>query len=351
MRETEWVSKWAGWSACARCVRSAAAAAAAEAAAPAASQPRSRAGSRGSQLHPHTLAMERKDQPKGICEPPTHSICLLCTRYSTASRTLRQGNRTGVWSVSAVRHRQQKRGGRRRRRQPDPAAMVAPCNRPLRRGMCSAWAWHAQRKHSCSWAITLVRAHSSGSSGSQRQCSVEGVQARRRARAARRLRPTLLNARHAQHQQPSSSKEGAAGRRAHRTSGGVRRSSEPSSRDGNCRKLPDGCSEVLESCRRPLSKFSLMNSGPGTAIALVDRVLMRRVARAAPAQPVRPRSGPPLLPLLQGAPGGAGARCWARQTGDRVHCTHCAQDTAAMAPSPLGLPTGAARCCCNRRCS
>lgn len=26
-----------------------------------------------------TLAMERKDQPKGIWEPPTHSICLLCT--------------------------------------------------------------------------------------------------------------------------------------------------------------------------------------------------------------------------------------------------------------------------------
>jgi hypothetical protein len=26
-----------------------------------------------------TLAMLRKLQPKGICEPPTHSICLLCT--------------------------------------------------------------------------------------------------------------------------------------------------------------------------------------------------------------------------------------------------------------------------------
>jgi hypothetical protein len=26
-----------------------------------------------------TLAMDRKDQPKGICEPPMHSICLLWT--------------------------------------------------------------------------------------------------------------------------------------------------------------------------------------------------------------------------------------------------------------------------------
>lgn len=27
-----------------------------------------------------TLAMDRNDQPKGICEPPMHRICRLCTR-------------------------------------------------------------------------------------------------------------------------------------------------------------------------------------------------------------------------------------------------------------------------------
>ena len=37
-----------------------------------------------------TLAMERKDQPRGMALPPTHSICRLCTRNSTASRTLQQ---------------------------------------------------------------------------------------------------------------------------------------------------------------------------------------------------------------------------------------------------------------------
>ena len=37
--------------------------------------------------------MERKDQPKGICDPPTHSIWRLCTRKSTDSRTLRGGCR------------------------------------------------------------------------------------------------------------------------------------------------------------------------------------------------------------------------------------------------------------------
>lgn len=26
-----------------------------------------------------TFAIDRKDQPKGICEPPMHSICLECT--------------------------------------------------------------------------------------------------------------------------------------------------------------------------------------------------------------------------------------------------------------------------------
>ena len=26
-----------------------------------------------------TLAMDRNDQPNGICDPPMHSICLLCT--------------------------------------------------------------------------------------------------------------------------------------------------------------------------------------------------------------------------------------------------------------------------------
>lgn len=34
-----------------------------------------------------TLAIDRKLQPKGISDPPTHSICLLCTRYCTLTRT------------------------------------------------------------------------------------------------------------------------------------------------------------------------------------------------------------------------------------------------------------------------
>ena len=40
-----------------------------------------------------TLAIERNDHPKGIWLPPTQIICLLCTRYSTASRTLQSSGR------------------------------------------------------------------------------------------------------------------------------------------------------------------------------------------------------------------------------------------------------------------
>lgn len=191
--------------------------------------------------------MDRKDQPKGIWLPPTHSIWRECTRYSTARRTLQGGGREvgegrvghrGWW---VQQRRQREAGGQRMQAGSGCSGRQSRINRGREQFSTAAGSsrsgpqrWIAVRQHAniCAHHIAAEQAVAVAHQDASCQLAARPTS----LPLQQRLRGHKPYPAH----QPAPAEHARIGAAAHRTSGGVARSAAPSSRPGNWRKeLPD----------------------------------------------------------------------------------------------------------------